>query len=393
MTHTNLLKGLVGAGIKWRYSTGLDKWAKLRILWELNHIIKSGYVDYYLMAYWIFRHSAQDINYWTLGAASSSIICYCLGLTEPDPLRYRLHAELFVNEEPPRFMFDIELMRYDEFKERVEDIFAANYEEFDIVSMKDCFINNLWDSNWLSTENEREMPEDIEGEIALYALWYGSRQDLFEEYFLRKEGDLWTTTGIIQLDNILDSTYGLLIYQEQMLDILQQFFQVSPIEANRIRIAIQRKDEEQTKGYRALMFANMRNINTDDAEKAWEVLISNPKAYLKSHAVSRVLQSYDYNMPSISDSYFYRRRIKQIKKKLTSPKEVLYPFKDKMTGLYGYVNQSKKVVYPCQWRHIKLCSEAFVAVQDINGKWEFINMRGKVLMPVNSNQVIHVKCK
>lgn len=333
-THTDILKGLVSAGKRWRYGEKADNLVTRRIVWELKHIIDVGFVDYYVMAFWIFKYSMQDINYWARGAVSSSVVCYCLGLTEADPLRYRLHAERFVNEDPPKFQFDIELLRFDEFKERVEEVFSANKEDFDVESMRDCFIYNLWDSITLSTEREREMPEDIEGEITLYALWYGGRHDLFDEYFLRKEGEIWKITGIYQLDNILDSTFGLLIYQEQMLDILQQFFYVSPIDSNRIRIAIQKNETEQVETYRKELFANLRNISIEEAQKVWKVLISNPYAYLKAHAVSRVVQSYDYNMPSINNSYWVRHRINYLKKNVTKREEI-YPLKDKVIGLWG----------------------------------------------------------
>lgn len=45
------------------------------------------------------------IKVWPRGAVASSVICYSLGLTDVDPLRYGLHSARFVNEEPPRFQF------------------------------------------------------------------------------------------------------------------------------------------------------------------------------------------------------------------------------------------------------------------------------------------------
>ena len=95
-THTDILKGLVSAGKRWRYGEKADNLVTRRIVWELKHIIDAGFVDYYVMAFWIFKYSKQDINYWARGAMPSSIVCYCLGLTEIDPIKYGLHSARFV---------------------------------------------------------------------------------------------------------------------------------------------------------------------------------------------------------------------------------------------------------------------------------------------------------
>ena len=89
-TKTNRLKSLAAAGMKMRYGDKPDRAVILRILWELKHIIDAGFEDHYIMAFWIFRHYAETkkIGYWGRGAMCSSIVCYCLGLSEVDPLRF-----------------------------------------------------------------------------------------------------------------------------------------------------------------------------------------------------------------------------------------------------------------------------------------------------------------
>lgn len=317
-THTDLLKGLVGAGIKWRYGKKPDNLTKRRIVLEMMQIIKAGYVDYYLMAFWIFRQKAQNINYWARGAVPSSIICYCLGLTEIDPIKYGLHSERFVNDEPPKFQFDIESSRFEEFKEKAEEVLAANEKDFDIVSVRDCLFQDVNPSPYLNKMIERQMPKYLDDEIAHYALSFPDTMDFFDSYVRRKEGrEAWKPTGINQLDKILAPTFGLLAYQEQMLDILKDFFECSAVERNHIRRAIQRSDTEQVERYKAdlrnkiktLMppyfttiiageAARRRNIKVlkpEEFETVWRVLVSNPRAFLKAHAVSRVIEKYMFN--------------------------------------------------------------------------------------------------
>ena len=120
MTHMEIFHGLVAAGMRMRYGDKPNKAAILRVLWEKKQIIDAGFVDYYIMAFWIYRHYAMSagINVWARGAVPSSIVCYCLGLTEVDPIKYGLHSVRFVNKQLPDFQFDIEESRFDEFMKR-----------------------------------------------------------------------------------------------------------------------------------------------------------------------------------------------------------------------------------------------------------------------------------
>lgn len=277
-THTDLLKGLVGAGIKWRYGKKPDNLVKRRILWELMHIIKAEHVDYYLMAFWIFRFSVQDINFWARGAVPSSVVCYCLGLTEVDPIKYGLHSARFVNEKLPKFQFDIEASRFDEFMNRAGEILQANVEDFDIPVIEVCLLKDVKPSAYLSKKKERPLPADLEDEFARYALYFPQTMDLFRTY-------------VNQFPNC-----DLLIYQEQMLDILREVFHVGSIKANQIRLAIQRGKTEQMEAYRKEVF-EASDLSAEEKEKAWQRLTCNPQAFLKAHAVSCVLESYKYEMP------------------------------------------------------------------------------------------------
>ena len=277
-THTEILKGLVSAGKRWRYGEKADNLVTRRIVWELMHIIDAGFVDYYVMAFWIFKYSKQDINYWARGAMPSSIVCYCLGLTETDPIKYGLHSARFVNEEPPKFQFDIEASRYDEFMKKAEEILAENAEDFDITAIRECLFKDLKPSSYLNKKKERPLSEDLEDEFARYALYFPQTMDLFRTY-------------VNQYPNC-----DLLIYQEQMFDILREVFHVGGIKANQIRLSIQRGDTEQIEAYKQEIFETS-DLSTEEKEKAWQRLTSNPKAFLKAHAVSSVLESYMYEMP------------------------------------------------------------------------------------------------
>ena len=273
-THTDILKGLVSAGKRWRYGEKADNLVTRRIVWELKHIIDAGFVDYYLMTFWIFRYSVQDINFWVRGAMPSSIVCYCLGLTEIDPIKYSLHSARFVNDELPKFQFDIEASRFDEFMKRAEDILQANAEDFDIPAIRECLFKDVKPYEYLNKKQERPLPTGLEDEFARYALYRPDTLDLFDAYIQNPKSDI-------------------LIYQEQMLDILKGVFHLGGIKANQIRLAIHRGETEQIEAYKQEVFEDS-DLSTEEKEKAWQRLSSNPKAFLKAHAVSRVLAQYKY---------------------------------------------------------------------------------------------------
>ena len=296
-TNTDILKGLVAAGMKTRYGDNPEKQVKLRILWELKHIIDAGFVDYYVMAFWIFRQYASsiEINVWGRGAMPSSIVCYCLGLTEVDPLRYGLHSARFVNEKPPRFQFDVEMSRFNEFMQGAEEMLDANKEDVDVDAIRPCLFYNIMRAAYLSKENQRPLPENMDDELARYGLRMPQTMDLYDYYVRRKADGLWTK-GIPRLNKIIAPTCGLLVFQEQMLDILRQFFHVDGVEANKIRLSIQRGEEEQVEVNKKDLFSSLEDLPESNAERVWQVLTSNRGAFLKAHAVSCVLASYKYDI-------------------------------------------------------------------------------------------------
>lgn len=275
MTHLNLFHGLVAAGMKMRYGSKPGKEATLRCLFEKKHIMDAGFIDYYLMAFWIFRHYATsaEVAVWPRGAMPSSLICYCLGLTEIDPIKYGLHSARFVNDELPKFQFDIEASRYEEFMKGAEDLLQANTKDYNISAIRECLFKDVKPYEYLSKKQERPLPENIDAELAQYALRFPQTMDLYEKYVQNPKCDI-------------------IIYQEEMLDILKDTFHVLSIKANNIRLSIQRGEKEQVEAYKKEIFADLKDITLAEAEGVWQRLTSNPQAFLKAHAVSRVMASY-----------------------------------------------------------------------------------------------------
>jgi len=48
---------------------------------------------------------------------------------------------------------------------------------------------------------------------------------------------------------------------------------------------------------------------------------------------------------------------------------------------YGFIDQTGKLVIPCQWKDAFSFSEGLAAVKDTNDKWGFIDKTGKLVIP------------
>lgn len=286
---------IVNSGVDLRYRYGRLRLARKRASWELDRIVEAGFVDDYIMAYWMFRSCAdgKGIAFWGRGAMCSSVICYAIGLTEVDPLRFNLHSERFVNNEPPRFQVDVDAFRMKEFKEEMKSILEENDDYFGIPPKVEGILSETTAMGYLGNKKKKRISRDLNDEMIRYALSFPGTEELLDMYEYREGGV--KACGYEPLDEILSDTRGLLVYQEQMLDILKKVFGVPCIEANVIRRFIQRGDEKQVEGYKDRWMSKVKETDRRNAELAWNVLVSNPKAFLKAHAASRVLASHYYN--------------------------------------------------------------------------------------------------
>ena len=364
-SHTELLQGLVSAGLRERYGKELEpkqisentmicSVAPARMFLEMKQIEEAGFIDYYLMTFWIFNFHARaaGINVWARGAVPSSVVCYCLGLTEVDPIKYGLHSARFVNEDLPKFQFDVDASRFDDFMKRAEEILAENAEDYDIPAIRECLFKDVKPYKYLDNKQERPLPEDLEDEFARYALYFPQTMDLFCTY-------------VNQYPNC-----DLLIYQEQMLDILKEVFHVGGIKANHIRLSIQRGDTEQIEAYKHEVF-EASDLSTEEKEKAWQRLTSNPKSFLKAHAVSQVLATYKFDMGEGLIKKW--KEIREYNEGLAGVRNA--------DGRWGFIDKSGRLVIPYQWKKVLWFSEGLAGVQDDNEKWGFIDMTGKVALP------------
>ncbi len=97
---SELLRSLVYEGAARRYSPVTAE-VEARIERELALIESKGFCDYFLVVWDIIKKASRICG---RGSAAASIVAYCLGITEVDPIRHSLYFERFLNpgrKDPP----------------------------------------------------------------------------------------------------------------------------------------------------------------------------------------------------------------------------------------------------------------------------------------------------
>ncbi|MCD7741777.1 MAG: DNA polymerase III subunit alpha [Ruminococcus sp.] len=99
-SNERFLRDMAFDGLNKRYGHPSDE-AISRVNYELSVISQNGFVDYFLIV-WDFVHYAKthDIPVGCgRGSGAGSLVAYCIGITNIDPLRYNLIFERFLNPE------------------------------------------------------------------------------------------------------------------------------------------------------------------------------------------------------------------------------------------------------------------------------------------------------
>lgn len=100
-----------------------------RLLYELGIINKLGYADYFLHVLDLVDFcNRKKIVIEARGSANASLVCFCLGITQVDPLQWDLTFERFLSldrQKPPDIDIDIEDVRRGELVEYIRHKYGA----------------------------------------------------------------------------------------------------------------------------------------------------------------------------------------------------------------------------------------------------------------------------
>ena len=129
------LRRLCEAGLQDRYRGDITSEIRQRFEYELGVIHQMGFDTYFLIV-WDLTRYAREMGIWynVRGSAASSIVAYCLGITNLDPLQHRLVFERFLN--PGRIsMPDIDLDFPDDAREQMIGYTVKKYGKENVAQI------------------------------------------------------------------------------------------------------------------------------------------------------------------------------------------------------------------------------------------------------------------
>jgi error-prone DNA polymerase len=139
-TPGELLTGRCFEGVRRRYGS-VSRKVEERLQHELGLIFEMGFAAYFLVvADIVSAVKKMGIRCACRGSAAGSLVCYVLGISDVDPVRYDLLFERFMNsrrEELPDIDLDVESHRREEVLEHILQTYGA--EQTAVCCMVDTF--------------------------------------------------------------------------------------------------------------------------------------------------------------------------------------------------------------------------------------------------------------
>ncbi len=138
-------------------------------------------------------------------------------------------------------------------------------------------------------------PDRFEDIIAIIALYRPGPMDLIPDFIKRKQGKIPITYEVPELEPILKDTYGVIVYQEQVMAIANKVAGFSLGQADILRRAMGKKKPEEMEKLRAQFLdgAKQNKIPEKKAEKLYELIHKFAGyGFNKSHAAAYAVVCY-----------------------------------------------------------------------------------------------------
>ncbi len=138
-------------------------------------------------------------------------------------------------------------------------------------------------------------PDRIEDVIALIALYRPGPMKMVPEFIARKQGKTQISYELPQLEAILKETYGIILYQEQVMQIAGTIGNYTMAEADTLRKMMSKKKPEDMEKEKPKFIegAKKQKINEQKARKIWEQMETFAEyGFNKSHSTAYAMISY-----------------------------------------------------------------------------------------------------
>ncbi len=138
-------------------------------------------------------------------------------------------------------------------------------------------------------------PDCIEDVIALIALYRPGPMNMVPEFISRKQGRTRIAYEVPELEAILKETYGVIVYQEQVMQIASMIGHYTMAEADTLRKVMSKKKPEEMEKEKPkfLQGAKIKKIPEQKAKKIWEQMETFAEyGFNKSHSTAYAMISY-----------------------------------------------------------------------------------------------------
>jgi len=158
-----------------------------------------------------------------------------------------------------------------------------------------------FESEGMKNLSKKLKPENFENIIALLSLYRPGpiETGILDEYINRKNGIKSTDYFFDEFEDtlkpILQSTYGLIVYQEQIMQILHKIGGFNLFEADEVRKALSKKEYNLVKEYEEIFVKNAekKGFNKENVYKLFSSLLKYAGfAFNKSHATAYAIITY-----------------------------------------------------------------------------------------------------
>jgi len=143
----------------------------------------------------------------------------------------------------------------------------------------------------------RLQPERFEDLVALLALYRPGplKSGMVDDFIKRKQGKVSITYEVPELKEVLEETYGVIVYQEQVMKIATRLANFSLADADILRRAMGKKNPEEMAKQKEkfLSGANASKVPAKKAEKIFELMAKFAEyGFNKSHSAAYALIAY-----------------------------------------------------------------------------------------------------
>ncbi len=138
-------------------------------------------------------------------------------------------------------------------------------------------------------------PDCIEDIIALIALYRPGPMNMVPDFIKRKLGKTKITYEVPELKEVLKETYGVILYQEQVMQIASVIGNYTMAEADTLRKVMSKKktDEMDKEKPKFLEGSKTKKISAEKAKKIWEQMETFAQyGFNKSHSTAYAMISY-----------------------------------------------------------------------------------------------------